>query len=45
MIYGFYKSPLGGITVAKDDKGFVMLDFCECYERSLLENEEFSDFL
>ncbi|MCY0849663.1 methylated-DNA--[protein]-cysteine S-methyltransferase [Sulfuracidifex metallicus] len=44
MIYGFYKSSLGGITVAKDDKGFVMLDFCECYERSLLENEAFSDF-
>ncbi|BBG25288.1 Methylated-DNA--protein-cysteine methyltransferase [Sulfuracidifex tepidarius] len=44
MIYGVYKSPLGDITVAKDDKGLVMLDFCDCYEPSALDNESFSDF-
>ncbi len=44
MIYGVYKSPLGEITLAKDEKGFVMLDFCNCYEPSALDNQEFTDF-
>ncbi|MEM3856592.1 MAG: cysteine methyltransferase, partial [Saccharolobus sp.] len=28
IVYGLYKSILGEITVAKDENGFIMLDFC-----------------
>ncbi len=44
IVYGVYKSFLGPITVAKDDKGFIMLDFCDCAEGELLDNSAFTDF-
>nr|7CSM_A Chain A, Methylated-DNA--protein-cysteine methyltransferase [Sulfurisphaera tokodaii str. 7]7E1P_A Chain A, Methylated-DNA--protein-cysteine methyltransferase [Sulfurisphaera tokodaii str. 7] len=44
IVYGLYKSPFGPITVAKNEKGFVMLDFCDCAERSSLDNDYFTDF-
>lgn len=44
IIYGLYNSPFGPITVAKSEKGFTMLDFCDCAERDLLDNSQFTDF-
>lgn len=44
IVYGVYRSPLGTITVARSEKGFVMLDFCECAEKELLDNSFFTDF-
>ena len=44
IVYGVYKSPLGTITVARSEKGFIMLDFCECVEKELLDNSFFTDF-
>lgn len=44
IVYGLYQSPFGPITVAKSEKGFLMLDFCDCAERGSLNNEAFSDF-
>ncbi|EZQ06754.1 MULTISPECIES: methylated-DNA--[protein]-cysteine S-methyltransferase [Acidianus] len=44
IIYGLYKSPLGYITVAKSEKGFVMLDFCDCAEKGSTNNEMFTEF-
>jgi len=44
IVYGLYKSPLGEITVAKDDKGFVMLDFCNCVENEYRDDSMFTDF-
>ncbi|AWR95092.1 methylated-DNA--[protein]-cysteine S-methyltransferase [Acidianus brierleyi] len=44
IFYGLYRSPLGPITVAKDEKGFLMLDFCECIEKESLDNSLFTDF-
>jgi len=44
IVYGLYQSPFGPITVAKSEKGFVMLDFCDCAERSSLDNDYFTDF-
>jgi methylated-DNA-[protein]-cysteine S-methyltransferase len=44
IVYGLYKSLLGDITVAKSEKGFVMLDFCNCVEKNSLDNDAFSDF-
>ena len=40
--YGFYRSPFGPITVAATENGISFLDFCECYEEGLLDNEYFS---
>ncbi|MEM0373014.1 MAG: methylated-DNA--[protein]-cysteine S-methyltransferase [Sulfolobaceae archaeon] len=44
LIYGLYNSPFGEITVAKTEKGFVMLDFCNCVEKDLRDDSQFSDF-
>ncbi|WP_338603350.1 methylated-DNA--[protein]-cysteine S-methyltransferase [Sulfolobus tengchongensis] len=44
IVYGLYKSPLGYITVAKDDKGFIMLDFCNCVEEESRDDNSFTDF-
>ena len=44
IVYGLYQSPFGPITVARNEKGFVMLDFCDCAERSSLDNDYFTDF-
>jgi methylated-DNA-[protein]-cysteine S-methyltransferase len=44
IVYGIYESPLGSITVAKTERGFTMLDFCNCAERGLVRNEAFEDF-
>ncbi|MGC9106069.1 MAG: methylated-DNA--[protein]-cysteine S-methyltransferase [Thermoprotei archaeon] len=41
VVYGFYRSPLGPITVAYGEKGITFLDFCECYEEGLLDNSFF----
>ncbi|BCU67512.1 methylated-DNA--protein-cysteine methyltransferase [Sulfolobales archaeon HS-7] len=41
--YGLYESPLGLITVAKTSKGLVMLDFCDCVEKELVDNNAFTD--
>jgi O-6-methylguanine DNA methyltransferase len=43
VVYGLYSSPFGPITVAYGENGISMLDFCECYERGLLDNSFFSD--
>ena len=44
IVYGLYQSPFGPITVAKSEKGFLMLDFCDCAERTSLDNDYFADF-
>lgn len=44
IVYGLYQSPFGPITVAKSEKGFLMLDFCDCAERTSLDNDYFTDF-
>lgn len=44
IVYGLYNSPFGPITMAKSEKGFIMLDFCDCAERELLDNSQFTDF-
>ncbi|BFH74123.1 methylated-DNA--[protein]-cysteine S-methyltransferase [Sulfurisphaera javensis] len=44
IVYGLYNSPFGPITVARNEKGFVLLDFCDCAERDLLDNSYFTDF-
>ncbi|AOL16729.1 cysteine methyltransferase [Sulfolobus sp. A20] len=44
IVYGLYKSPLGYITIAKDEKGFLMLDFCNCAEKESIDNDVFTDF-
>ncbi|MCH4815222.1 MAG: methylated-DNA--[protein]-cysteine S-methyltransferase [Saccharolobus sp.] len=44
LVYGLYKSPLGYITVAKDDKGFIMLDFCDCVEGNSRDDSSFTEF-
>mgnify|MGYP001772631567 CR=1 FL=1 len=44
IVYGIYKSPLGTITVARNEKGFTMLDFCDCAEKELVDNSAFTDF-
>lgn len=44
IVYGLYKSPFGPITVAKNEKGFVLLDFCDCAEKELLDNNSFTNF-
>lgn len=44
IVYGVYKSPFGTITVARTEKGFTMLDFCDCAEKELVDNSFFTDF-
>ncbi|AWR97857.1 methylated-DNA--[protein]-cysteine S-methyltransferase [Acidianus sulfidivorans JP7] len=44
IVYGLYKSPFGEITVAKSEKGYVMLDFCNCAEKDSIDNSKFTDF-
>ncbi|MEM0362812.1 MAG: methylated-DNA--[protein]-cysteine S-methyltransferase [Sulfolobaceae archaeon] len=44
IVYGLYKSILGDITVAKDENGFIMLDFCNCVESSARDDSAFTDF-
>lgn len=44
IVYGLYNSPFGPITVAKSEKGFTMLDFCNCVEKESLDNSQFTDF-
>ncbi len=44
IVYGLYKSPVGYITVARDEKGFLMLDFCNCAEKESIDNDAFTDF-
>lgn len=42
LVYGTYNSPLGKITVAMEGDSVVMLDFCDCAEKELLDQENFS---
>jgi methylated-DNA-[protein]-cysteine S-methyltransferase len=44
IFYGLYRSPVGTITVAASERGLRMLDFCDCAESALL-NQEFFGFL
>ena len=44
IVYGLYKSILGEITVAKDENGFIMLDFCNCVESLARDDSAFTDF-
>lgn len=41
--YGLYKSSIGPITVIAEDDEITMLDFCDCVEKGLMNNEWFSD--
>jgi methylated-DNA-[protein]-cysteine S-methyltransferase len=41
--YGLYKSSIGSITVIAEDDEITMLDFCDCVEKGLMNNEWFSD--
>ncbi|AHC51543.1 methylated-DNA--protein-cysteine methyltransferase [Sulfolobus acidocaldarius SUSAZ] len=43
IVYGVYNSPLGIITVARNERGIIMLDFCDCAERNLVDNSTFTD--
>jgi methylated-DNA-[protein]-cysteine S-methyltransferase len=44
LVYGLYNSPFGPITVAKTEKGFTLLDFCNCVEEELRDDSAFIDF-